>query len=102
MTLYDICMEIAEIERKLDYGEIPFTYDNLMSAMKPGHPVEILDDILSPIFYSATAGVKPPLKKVKSTLSGLKRFQKTFKVDLKKQIKDLEQYINDESRDLNE
>lgn len=93
MTLNEICMEIAEIERKLDYGEIPFSYDNLMKAMKPGHPVEILDEILSPIFYPAMAGVKPPLKKVKSALSGLERFQRTFKVDLKKQIKDLKEYI---------
>lgn len=101
MTIYDICMELAEIERKLDYGEIPFVYDNLMSAMKQGHPVEILDEIIAPIFYPAMAHVKPDIKKVKTTLSGLKRFQKAFKVDLKKQIKDLEQYINDESGDVN-
>ena len=97
MTLSEICMEIAEIERKLDYGEIPFSYDNLMKAMKPGHPVEILDEILAPIFYPAMAGVKPPISKVKSTLSGLKRFQKAFKVDLKKQIKDLQEYIDSEA-----
>lgn len=93
MTLQEICMEIAEIERQLDYGEIPFTYDNLMSALKPGHPVEILDDILATIFYDVTAGKTPDLKKVKKTLSGLESFQRTFKVDLKKQIKDLKQYI---------
>ena len=47
MTLYDICTEIAEIEDGLYYGDIDFSYDNLMSAMKPGHPADILDDILS-------------------------------------------------------
>ena len=96
MTLYDICMEIAEIERKLDYGEIPFTYDNLMCAMKPGHPVEILDEVLATIFYDACADKTPDLKKVKKTLSGLEEFQRTFKVDLKKQIKELKIYIKEE------
>ena len=94
MTLYDICMEIAEVERKLDEGEIPFSYDNLMSAMKVGHPVEILDEILATIYYDVVlAGKTPPMEKVKETLSGLKRYQRTFKVDLKKPIKELEEYI---------
>lgn len=95
MTLHDICMEIAEVERKLDYGEIPFSYDNLMCAMKPGHPVEILDDILATIFYDVCANKTPDLKKVKKTLSGLEKFQRTFKVDLKKQIKKLKDYIKE-------
>ena len=96
MTLYEICMEVAEVERKLDYGEIPFSYDNLMCAMKPGHPVEILDDVLATIFYDVSAGKTPDLKKVKKTLSGLERFQRTFKVDLKTPIKELKQYIKDQ------
>lgn len=95
MTLYEICMEIAEIERKLDYGEIPFIYDNLMCAMKPGHPVEILDDVLATIFYEVSAGKTPDLKKVKKTLSGLESFQRTFKVDLKNPIKELKTYIKE-------
>ena len=95
MTLYEICMEIAEIERKLDFGELPFSYDNLMCAMKPGHPVEFLDDVLATIFYDVCANKVPNIKKVKKTISGLEDFQKTFKVDLKKQIKELKQYIAD-------
>lgn len=95
MTLYEICMEIAEIERKLDYGEITFRYDNLMCAIKPGHPVEILDDVLATIFYDACAGKTPEIKKIKKTISGLEEFQRTFEVDLKKQIKDLKQYIKE-------
>lgn len=95
MKLYDICTEIAEIEQKLDYGEIPFSYDKLMCAMKPGHPVEILDDVLATIYYDVIAGKTPDIKKVKKTLSGLEAFQRTFKVDLKKQIKELKEYIKE-------
>jgi hypothetical protein len=95
MTLSEICAEIAEIERKLDYGEITFSYDNLMCAMKPGHPVEILDDVLATIYYDVIAGKTPDIKKVKKTLSGLVSFQRTFKVDLKKPIKELKEYIKE-------
>ena len=97
MTLYDICTEIAIIEEGLYSGKIAFNYDNLMSAMKPGHPAEILDDILSIIGWDVQADIKPPLSKVKKTLAELKRFQRTFKVDLKSPIAELTQYIKDES-----
>lgn len=91
--LYTTCKEIAEIEEKLYTGEITFEYGKLMSAMKPGHPSEILDDILSIIGWDVFAKKDPPLSKVKETIGGLKRFQRTFKVDLKKQIKSLEDYV---------
>ena len=52
MTLDEICDEIMDIEEALLYGEISFTYDRLMSAMKAGHPMEILDGIIAEIFCS--------------------------------------------------
>lgn len=97
MTLYDICTEIAIIEEDLYSGRIGFSYDNLMSAMKPGHPAEILDDILSIIGWDVQADIKPPLSKVKKTLTELRKFQRAFKVDLKVPIAGLTQYIKDET-----
>ena len=93
MTLYEICNDIAIIEEKLAYGEIEFSYNKLMSAMKPGHPADILDDILSTIGWDVFEGKEPPIEKVKETLAGLESFQATFKVDLKQPIKNLKEYI---------
>ena len=93
MKLYDICKEIAIVEDKLAYGEIDFSYDKLMSAMKPGHPADILDDILSIIGWDVFAGKEPPIEKVEKTLAGLKNFQATFKVNLKNEINHLKEYI---------
>lgn len=95
MKLYDICKEIAVIEDKLIYGEIDFSYDKLMSAMKAGHPADILDDILSVIGWDVFAGKEPAIEKVEETLKGLKNFQKTFKVDMKQIIKNLKEYIDE-------
>jgi hypothetical protein len=97
-TLYDICHRIGEIEEKLMYGEIEFSYDKLMSAMKCGHPAEILDDVLSIIGWDVFAGKEPPIEKVEETLEGLKTFQATFKVNLKGIIKDLNEYLNEQRR----
>lgn len=91
--LYATCKEIAVIEEKLYMGQIDFEYGKLMSAMKPGHPADILDDILSIIGWDVFAQKEPPLDKVKETIDGLKSFQATFKVNLKKQIKSLEKYV---------
>lgn len=97
MTLYDICMEIAEVEEGLAYGEIQFKYDNLMSALKPGHPADILDDILSPVGNAVYFGEEVTLEKIKELLQGLKEFQKCFEVDLKKPIRELKQYLKEHS-----
>lgn len=98
MKLYDICKEIAVVEDKLAYGEIDFSYDKLMSAMKAGHPADILDDILSIIGWDVFAGKEPPIEKVEETLTRLKGFQSTFKVDLKEIIKNLKEYITEHKK----
>lgn len=95
MNLNDICQEILAVEEGLDCGTITFSYDNLASAMKCGHPVEILDDIIAEIFWDIQAGKEPEKSKLENVLKGLKRFKRSFKVkELGKPIKDLEAYLS--------
>ena len=96
MTLYDICVEIAGVEEKLAYGEIDVSYDNLMSAMKPGHPADILDDILSIIGWDVQMGEEPKREALEQTLEELKTFKKCFGIkQLNKAIKGLESYLKE-------
>ncbi len=100
MTLYEICEEIGQIEEGLMYGQIAFEYDKLMCAMKPGHPAELLDDILSYIGWDVFSGKAVPLSKVEETCEDLKSFRSTLKIkELSKPIKDLEKYIAENKRD---
>ena len=95
MNLNDICQEILTIEEGLDCGTIAFTYYNLSSAMKCGHPVEVLDNIIAEIFWDLQAGNEPEKVKLENVLKGLKRFKRSFKVkELSKPIKDIEVYLN--------
>lgn len=94
MTLTDICKEILAVEEGLDCGTIAFTYDNLASAMKCGHPVEIFDSIIAEIFWDVQEGKEPEKSKLENLLKGLKRFKRSFKVkELSKPIKDLDAYL---------
>ena len=96
MELLDICYEIVDIYEGLAYNEIPFTYDNLMSAMKPGHPADILDDILSSI--SDDVMLRKPIERerIEEVLERLKEFKKCFKVkELSKPIKHLTEYLKE-------
>ena len=94
MKLYDICKMIAEVEDGLAYGEIQFSYDNLMCAMKPGHPADILDDILSKIGWDVFEGKTPSNETVAQVLEELKEFKATFKVkQLQKPINALQKYL---------
>lgn len=96
MNLNDICQEVIAIEEGLDCGTIAFTYDNLSSAMKCGHPVEILDNIIAEIFWDIQEGKEPERDKLVNVLKGLKRFKRSFKVkELSKPIKNLEAYLTD-------
>lgn len=96
MNLNDICQEILAIEEGLDCGTIAFTCDNLASAMKCGHPVEIFDNIIAEIFWDVQAGKQPEKDKLENVLKGLKRFKRSFKVkELSKPIKDLSNYIDE-------
>ena len=100
MTLNDICQEILAIEEGLDCGTIAFTYDNLASAMKCGHPVEIFDNIIAEIFWDIQAEKKPEKSKLENVLKGLKCFKRSFKVkELSKPIKNLEAYLSNLDQD---
>ena len=94
MTLRDIIEEVMDIEEGLMYGTISFKYDKLMSAMKPGHPMIILDNIIAQIFWDVRVGREPELDKVKDVISDMKDFKKCFEVDeLERVIKHLEEYV---------
>ena len=80
MTLYNICKMIAEVEEGLMYGEISFEYSKLMCALMPGHPAEILDEILSIIGWDVFAGKIPENDKIEQVINELKGFKEEFGV----------------------
>ena len=96
ITLLDICREIGEVEMKLMYGEISFCYDNLMCAMKPGHPADILDDILSVIGWDVHAGKEPSIEKVREVYALLNEYITCFKVEeLQSAVERLSEYLKE-------
>ncbi len=102
MTLFEITEEVMDIEEGLMYGTISFTYDKLMSAMKPCHPMEILDRIIAEIFWDVRAGREPELDNVKNVISNMKSFKECFKVkELGNVIKHLEAYVADAEKEAN-
>ena len=93
-TLEKICEEVVDIEEGLMFGTILFRYDNLMSAMKPGHPMEILDSLLANIYFTVMGGKEPPMEKMEETLKNFKGFKSAFAVkEMSKPIKELSDYI---------
>ena len=93
-SLQDIYEMVIDVEEGLMTGEVSFVYDNLMSAMKPGHPMEILDSILAEIFWDVQAGNELPLEKVIHVRDQMKAFKKAFKVTkLNAAIKEMTAYI---------
>ena len=94
MEIRTICDEIAQIIEKMFYGQIEFKYDNLMCATKPGHPAEILDEILSIIGWDVFADKTPEKENIEKMLIELKEYVKVFKVkELKKPMADLKEYL---------
>lgn len=99
MTLYEICMEIAKIEEGLACGKIRFSYDNLMSAMKPGHPADLLDNVLSEIGWDVFDGNDVSLERVKEWLKELQAFKADFKIrQLSAPIKHVQEYIKEQEK----
>ena len=92
--LDSICSELAGIEIGLMNGEIEFVYDNLFSAMRPGHPCEIMDGILSKIYYPTIQGKELPLETLEKTLGELKEFAGAFQVkEMEEPMEKLAAYI---------
>ena len=93
-TLEKICEEVVDIEEGLMFGTITFRYDNLMSAMKPGHPMEILDSLLANIYFTVMGGKEPPMEKMEETLKNFRGFKSAFAVkEMNKPIRELSDYI---------
>ena len=93
-TLERICEEVIDVEEGLMFGTILFRYDNLMCAMKPGHPMEILDSILANIYFTVMGGKEPSMDKMDETLKNFKGFKSAFQVkEMSKPIKELSDYI---------
>lgn len=89
-----ICRDLADVEMGLMEGTIDFSYDKLMSAMKPGHPCEIMDGILANIYYPAMRGQEPPMDVMEKTLKNLQTFGKAFSIkEINKPLKELDEYI---------
>ena len=92
--LDQIVSDLAGIEMDLMNGEIDFSYDKLMSAMKPGHPCEIMDGILGKIYYPTIQGKEPPMDTMKKTLKELQEFAETFCIEeMEKPLQELADYI---------
>lgn len=92
--LETICEEVINIEEGLMYGIIEFRYDNLMSAMKPGHPMDILDSLLANIYFTVLGGEEPTMAKLEETLNNFRDFETTFDIkEMRAPIKELSDYI---------
>ena len=97
MTLFEICMEIASVENGLAFGEIQYTYDKLMCAMKPGHPADILDDIFcdvgNELFFDHDKEI--PKQRVEKLYKDLQEFATAFGIkELDRAISELQKYID--------
>lgn len=89
-----ISRALAGIEMDLMNGDIEFSYDNIMSTMKPGHPSEIMDGILSKIYYPAMQGKEPPMETMEQTLLDLREFAEAFAIkEMYSPLKELADYI---------
>ena len=92
--LSQICSDLAGVEMGLMNGEINFSYPRLMSAMKAGHPCEIMDGILSKIYYPAISGKEPPMETMEETLNELQSFGETFNIEeMNDPLRRLAEYI---------
>lgn len=89
-----ICEKVVDIEEGLMFETIQYQYDNLMSALKPGHPMEILDSLLANIYFDVMGGHEPPMEKMEETLKMFRGFKESFAVkEMGKPIKELDEYI---------
>lgn len=94
MTLNQICTEVAEIEESLAHGMIEASYDNLMSAMKPGAPADLLDDILSMVGWDVFAGKEIEKERISEWKEALEGFRNDFQItELDEPIGHIREYL---------
>ena len=93
-SLKEICRDIAEVEGGLMEGWIQFRYDRLLTVMGAGHPADILDDILAPVFWPVQSGEEVSISDVSKLYYGLLEFKSGFDVaELIPMINDLKEYL---------
>ncbi len=94
--LLDILYKFGAICGGIMFGEIPFTFngDALMCALKPGHPGDIMDDIVSMVYAKVDDDPFESLPTVKEGLASFKEFKKVFGiVSMKEPIEELSAYV---------
>lgn len=78
--LKEICYRIAEIENDLMFGQIDFSYDRLLTVMGAGHPADILDSILAPVFWPASVDANVNDEAVRILYKNLTTFKNDFRI----------------------
>ena len=67
--------------------------------MKPGHPADLLDDVLSMIGWDVFAGRPVELDRIKEWAKALKAFKAEFKIkELAAPIKHVTEYIKEQEQ----
>ena len=79
-ALKNICMRFSMIEGELMFGGIDFEYDRLMTVMGAGHPADMMDSILSPVFWPVQAGEEVPVDDVVRLYKEMNEFKNSFKI----------------------
>ena len=94
--LKEICLKIADLEGDIMYGAVSFSYDKMMSAMGCGHPAEILDMILAPVFWPVIRDRDVEISEVKNLYSQLISYKNSLQVaELGPLIEELRIYLQE-------
>ena len=80
-TIKEILADLSGVEMGLMQGSVAFRFDSFMKAKKLGHPVEVMDDILSEMNYDVKRGKAPERGTVAKTMEKLKAFRDTYEVE---------------------
>ena len=76
------------------YGVIKYEYNDPVNSANPGNPAELLDDIITGIFWEVERGREPSDKMLNDTITRLRAFEEKYKVVRVQQvINDLVEYM---------
>lgn len=93
---FDISQQLSNIIDGMMCGTIEYTCDKLTSAMKCGHPADILDEMVGMAFIDTIPGDEPDRQHMEFLLKDLKRFKRSFKVkELAAPIKALTAHLSE-------
>lgn len=89
-----IFQELSSIADGMTSGRISFSVDKVSSAMKCGHPGDMLSEMVGYFLFSFTPEDEVPADQLEIFLKDLKRFKRSFKVkELSVPIKALEEHL---------